>query len=368
MGCGISGTMTATCQEKPEDTTAKPGDVFTDVLVAVHGIGEQARFATVRSVTERIARSDLFQSNGKGTPIPIQPLGYFHGEMKKLTSLIQLDDADTLKDSDLARIGFAEVYWADIPDEVLKEGKTMEETKAWARTVVARADALCTKSAQEDPEESIVPPDFDHAGDVLDEIIDTVRVLENLFFLAEKAGLFKFDLRQILMEYLGDVQLVTEFAYHRKNIVGRFHHAMQQIYEQCQKTCPKVRIHIVAHSEGKLSSKATRSRGSKYQETSSSRALSRKSGSPSKSKNSPFNSQTKHDSGGCADALAHEFLKLRRAGHGSPCLNVTQKKPILQFTTLPTISLDALPRSSAKPSLVPSANACLAPSFAACPR
>ena len=126
----------------------------------------------------------------------------------------------------------------------------MEETKAWARTVVARADAICTKSARDDPQASIVPPDFDHAGDVLDEIIDTVRVLENLFFLAEKAGLFKFDLRQILMQYLGDVQLVTEFGYHRKNIVGRFHRAMQQIYKQCEKTCPNVRIHIVAHSEG----------------------------------------------------------------------------------------------------------------------
>lgn len=42
--------------------------------------------------------------------------------------------------------------------------------------------------------------------------------------------------------------------------------------------------------------------------------------------------------------------------------------PISGLTQLPTISPDALPRSSAKPSLVPSANACLAPSFAACPR
>src|SRR5262249_22986354 len=44
--------------------------------------------------------------------------------------------------------------------------------------------------------------------------------------------------------------LVTEFGYHRKNILGRFHRAMHDIYEKCKETCPNVRIHIVAHSEG----------------------------------------------------------------------------------------------------------------------
>src|SRR5437660_12856564 len=100
--------------------------------------------------------------------------------------------------------------------------------------------------AGKDSEDSIVPPDFDHAGDVLDEVIETVRVLENLFLIADKAGFFKFDLKRILMQYLGDVQLVTEFGYHRKNILGRFHRAMHDIYEKCRKTCPKVPIHIVA--------------------------------------------------------------------------------------------------------------------------
>jgi hypothetical protein len=232
--------------EKVEAPPPSACNAFTDVLVAVHGIGEQARFATVRSVATRLASSDAFHLNGKANPLTVQPLGYFHGDAKNFASLLLLDDEDNLKDTDLARIGFAEVYWADIPDEVLKEGRTLEETKAWARTVVARANALCRKSHQDDPQASLVTPDFDHAGDVLEEIIDTVHVLENLVFIAKKAGILKFDLKQILMEYLGDVQLVTEFAYHRKNIIGRFHRAMQQIYEKS----PNARIHIVAHSEG----------------------------------------------------------------------------------------------------------------------
>jgi hypothetical protein len=239
--------MTETQPEQLEASTN--GAVFTDVIVAIHGIGEQARFATVRSVATRLARSDELRRNGHG-PIPIQPLGYFHGDAKKFTSLILAGDAENLKDTELAKIGFAEVYWADIPDDVLKEGRTLEETKAWARTVVARAEALCAEASRNDSTESIIPPDFEHAGDVLEEVIDTVFVMENLVALAAKAGVFKFDLRRVLMEYLGDVQLVAEFAYHRKNIIGRFHRAMDQVYNQCQKNCPGARIHIVAHSEG----------------------------------------------------------------------------------------------------------------------
>lgn len=238
--------MTIADTEKGEASASLSNDVFTDVIVAVHGIGEQARFATVRSVATRLASSEAFHLNGKANPLTVQPLGYFHGDAKNLPSLLLLDDQDNLKDTDLAKIGFAEVYWADIPDDVLKEGKTLEETKAWARTVVARANALCRKASQDDPQRTIIPPDFDHAGDVLDEIIDTVHVLENLVFIAKKAGILKFDIKEILMEYLGDVQLVTEFGYHRKNIVGRFHRAMEQIHEQS----PNARIHIVAHSEG----------------------------------------------------------------------------------------------------------------------
>jgi hypothetical protein len=91
-----------------------------------------------------------------------------------------------------------------------------------------------------------VPPDFALAGEVLDEIIETVYVLENLTFLAQKTGMFTFDLRKLLEQYIGDVQLVTEFTYYRTDIVGRFHEAMLSIHKQY----PEANLHIVAHSEG----------------------------------------------------------------------------------------------------------------------
>jgi hypothetical protein len=222
---------------------------FTDVIVVVHGIGEQIRFSTVRYVATRLAGSKTLLAGAGVLPVSTQPLGYFHSDVQGLTSVRLVDDDKSLPKMPLTSIGFAEVFWADIPEQVVKQGDTLEETKAWARTVVARARALCLRARIK--KSQIIPPDFGLAAEVLDEVIETVYVLENLFFLADKAGLFKFNLRRLLENYLGDVQIVTEFSSHRTDIVGRFHRAMEDIYEmQCREGNDKVRLHIVAHSEG----------------------------------------------------------------------------------------------------------------------
>ena len=222
---------------------------FTDVIVVVHGIGEQIRFSTVRYVATRLAGSKTLLAGAGVLPVSTQPLGYFHSDVRGLTSVRLVDDDTSLPKMPLSSIGFAEVFWADIPEQVVKQGDTLEETKAWARTVVARARALCLRAQIK--KSQIIPPDFGLAAEVLDEVIETVYVLENLFFLADKAGLFKFNLRRLLEDYLGDVQIVTEFSSHRTDIVGRFHRAMEDIYEmQCREGNDKVRLHIVSHSEG----------------------------------------------------------------------------------------------------------------------
>ena len=218
---------------------------FSDILVAVHGIGQQLRYSTVRYVATRLAGSRSLLAGGKYPPVAPQPLGYFHSGGKGLTSVVTVDDPADMAPA-LSKVGFAEVFWADIPAKVVKEGSTLEETKAWGRTVVARAQSIWQRRRIK----GTITPDFSLAGEVVDEVIETIYVLENLLFLADKAGLFKFDLREVLEDYLGDVQLVAEFADYRKEIVLRFHRAMQQVYDDHCKGKDKVRLHIVAHSEG----------------------------------------------------------------------------------------------------------------------
>ncbi len=233
-------------------------ETFDDILVAIHGIGEQSRNSTVRSVATRLAQSSLAFANPDDLPpLAPQPLGWFFSDVKGAVKIAPLDFFDATEHP-LARTGFTEVFWADIPEDVVTEGRTLEETKAWARTVVARARAVCKRKVRRlreakgdrplSPAEELqfVEPDFSLAAEVLEEVIETVYVLENLLFVFEKAGLGRFDLKRVLDEYLGDVQIMTEFTFFRREIIGRFHEAMEQISAEN----PQARIHLVAHSEG----------------------------------------------------------------------------------------------------------------------
>ncbi len=229
---------------------------FDDILIAIHGIGEQSRNITVRSVATRLAHSSIgMVKPGERPPVAPQPLGWFHSDVQAAAKVVPLDTFDP--GHSLSRTGFTEVFWADIPQQVVEEGRTMEETKAWARTVVARARAIYKRaiywqSAGRAPDTShsrlreYAEPDFSLAAEVIDEMIDTIQVLQNLMFLAEKAGIMKFDLDEVMEEYLGDVQIMTEFTRFRRGIIGRFHGVMEDIHDKNQ----DANLHIVAHSEG----------------------------------------------------------------------------------------------------------------------
>jgi hypothetical protein len=237
-------------------TTATPGPAadpkpkakYRDIIIAVHGIGEQSRFATVRSVANRLAQTRELCGEGGPPPLAPQPLGYFHPDVRGATEVLRLDRFPRDPQHPLAGVGFTEVFWADIPQEVDRDGATLEDTKAWGRTIIARARAVYLSARPGGPTEAdrLREPDFSLAGEVLDEIVETVEVLENLTFLARKAGVFSLDLNRILNEYLGDVQIVTEFTQSRRDIVGRF----QQVLSRVHADYPEARLHIVAHSEG----------------------------------------------------------------------------------------------------------------------
>jgi hypothetical protein len=246
------------------------------IIVAVHGIGDQFRHATVQSVIAQfcahhnlpsaVPLGGFYEGQGPlslGPPYPAKPFG---------------------------ELAFTEVYWAGIPRKVVKDGHTLEEAKLWARTVVERLqirgeDRLkhelemieaqmselekerkglleagerkaaakygylvkglkrmkkaCLKNKLEESDYSMIKQ-------VLDEMIQTIAVLERICRLADRAGLFTFDLRKLLDNYLGDVQIVTEFRAQREMILGEF----RRVMEAAHQFAPQAEIHIVAHSEG----------------------------------------------------------------------------------------------------------------------
>ncbi len=201
------------------------------LVLAVHGIGDQTRNSTILSTASQFCHNFGYRA--------LLPLGGFYNALQKGSPPFVVSGPST--PPGLADMGFAEIYWADLAREIETAGYTLQETKEWCRSVVSRIRVLAERR---EPGRTDI-----HYGQieyVLEEAIDAIGTMESLLFLAKKAGLFDFDLNRILDDYLGDVQLVTEFAGVRQKIVGRLHDAFTHAHAHCR----DAEIYVVAHSEG----------------------------------------------------------------------------------------------------------------------
>jgi len=217
---------------------SKPNETVKKVVVAVHGIGDQYSFATIQSVVNQFC---VYY----GQPAAV-PLGNFHSGQPAYSLL------PPYPPEPFERLAFAEVYWASIARDVANEKHTLEEAKRWARTIVERLRLRWyeEKKKKEGQKEAKKPvcrdEDFQLTQQVLGEMIQTIAVVDRLCFLADKAGLFTFDLKKLLDDYLGDVQIVAEFKDYRDKILATF----AKLLEDVAKAFPKADIYLVAHSEG----------------------------------------------------------------------------------------------------------------------
>jgi hypothetical protein len=213
------------------------------IVVAIHGIGDQYRNATIQTVVSAFGRFARYPA--------AMPLGSFNAGAGAVQAFRLT--GPPLPGPPLDAIAFVEVYWADIPRAAQKEGYIIEESKAWARTVVERVRARFENYAsdldgqgpgQKRLRLKLKEKDYFAGADAIEDMIETFAVLDNLLFIAEKAGLLKFDLDYLLTQYIGDVQIVADFANYRANILNKFRQVLDAVYD------PTAEIYVVAHSEG----------------------------------------------------------------------------------------------------------------------
>ena len=225
------------------------------IIVGVHGIGDQVRYETIQAISYQFCRHYKI-------PTAV-PLGSFYNNKNDGIVLLPWG-ADTLY--------LTEAYWADIARKPETEGYTLEETKQWARTIVERfrtrvnqykvqssfaknkaqtgkinilnKDVLYLDRGNGKPDK--VSLNYRMIRSVLYEAIDTIDVLEKLLFVAGKAGIFQFNLKWILTNFLGDVQIVTEFEKYRNDIVKKFIDTVSRAHQ----LDTQADIFIIAHSEG----------------------------------------------------------------------------------------------------------------------
>lgn len=217
------------------------------VVVAVHGIGDQSSFGTVQRTAHCFCRY-------MGLPA-VFPLGRFHGRTEAIVrALVPTSPPDPKLphwDGTPAKpapwpLAFAEIYWADIPRKVVEEGYTLEEAKQWARTLVERLRDMEMQRAGDRTGDAARHRAYEHFERVIDDMIESVTVIERLLRVAKYAGLGEFRLKQLLADYLNDVQAVTEFYALRRRLLDVFAGVMRQV----RRSCPDAKIYIVAHSEG----------------------------------------------------------------------------------------------------------------------
>jgi hypothetical protein len=239
----------------PEIAGADQDQALDKIIIAVHGIGDQAAFDTIKSVAYR-----FFSYREEPAALP---LGGFHNGISGADSTLLQAESCT---GSRVMLAFTEAHWAPIPRRLAAEGHTLEETKRWAQTVVERFRRQYERrvgqqhraAGQQDGKtldrirKMLFPPlsndDFRRAKQVLLEMIEAIKVLERLMLVAEKAGLLKFRLGKLLTDYLGDVQVVTEFKQQRNEIISGFLNVLRSVHN----AAPNAELYIVAHSEGSV--------------------------------------------------------------------------------------------------------------------
>ena len=86
----------------------------------------------------------------------------------------------------------------------------------------------------------------EHVEVLLEEVIQGVTVADRVALLADKAGLFKFDLKKLLNDYVNDVQVVTEFEDVPRAAPGDLRGRPGEVHRYFYNSD----LYIVAHSEG----------------------------------------------------------------------------------------------------------------------
>lgn len=222
----------------------KQGRYCKKLVVAVHGMGDQVRNEFVQDIAAHFARYYARPDGDTNDGVPSQatrlPLGLWSNGGTPVEDDV-VGFVPRAKNSWLTQFGFAEVYWAHIPRKVDDEQYRLEESKKWAASVVER---LCQRHAA-DPE--FMPDGPALAATVVQEIAETLRILDRVFLVAQNLGFMKLNSARLLAKFLGDVQQVADSEVQRTAIRREFLLRMQHL----AKICPHVEeIHVVAHSEG----------------------------------------------------------------------------------------------------------------------
>lgn len=220
---------------------SSPGKDFNgDLILAVHGMGDQFRNDFIQGVAHMVAHH--FATEGKlENQATLLPLGAWDSgrETHVDDGAVYFHDAQhpTLA---LGGCAFAEIYWADVARTLETGDYRIEEVKHWARTVVERIGQRYGGRG------GLAPRSLHLAAFVVEEIAESLAAIGILASLKKLGGFTRRSFDLTILRALGDIQQVGDYIRQRQKIRLRFLNRLSWLSKQY----PKARIHIIAHSEG----------------------------------------------------------------------------------------------------------------------
>jgi|GEM_PF-3452352 len=209
------------------------------LIVAVHGMGDQTRNDFAQTVARLFARYFSLKHKQE-TQARLLPLGAWDGGRETDVDDPAICFAPVKTCAGLENYAFAEVHWADIARTLENNGHRLEEATHWARSVVERL------GQRHGTDTDLGPEQFHLAGFVVEQIAETLALLQKIALAGQLFKLSKKDVDTVLTQYLCDVEQVGDYQRQREKIRDRFFNRLEWLHQ----AYPDAEIHLVAHSEG----------------------------------------------------------------------------------------------------------------------
>ena len=223
----------------PVASAVGQGGFAGKLIVAVHGMGDQTRNDFAQTIGRMFARYYASKNKTEYQAL-LLPLGAWDGGRETSVDDPALAFSPVYGCGELSGFAFAEMHWADIARSMEADGYRLEEATHWARSVVNRL------AQRHRDNRRLGPKQFHLAGFVIEEIAETLALLQKIAMSGKLFHLSKKDVDTVLTQYLCDVQQVGDYQRQREKFRDRFFNRIEMLH----KKYPEAEIHIIAHSEG----------------------------------------------------------------------------------------------------------------------
>jgi hypothetical protein len=181
------------------------------LIVGVHGMGDQMRNAFVQDIARLFARYRPSPTQATRLPLALWDTGGDDPDEDHAIGFVSVE-----KTRFLQPYAFAEMHWAHLPRKLEDQGHRLEDPTVWVGSIVDRLGQRHNLRAEFNETGPRI------AATVVEEIGESLRLLERLLLVFKLGGIFDFEIGRIVERSLCDVQQVADLQGQRRTFLRYF--------------------------------------------------------------------------------------------------------------------------------------------------